>query len=132
MKKSLILIPFLAVVLLLAFTQCKKDYNCGLKIICNYTTNGTDTGAVVPGATLTIYPNAVTSGRTVHPAIENGKDAVTDDNGIYEHTYPYEALLTVTADYTDTVTHKNYHGTAQIKLQEGEVVEKTVLMMATN
>lgn len=132
MKKSLILIPFIAVVLMLTLTQCKKNYTCGIKVTCNLTTNGTDTGAVVPGAKLVIYPNAVTSGRTVHTAIESAKNATANENGVYEHTYPYEALLTVTADYTNPETNKNYHGTTQIKLQEGEVIEKTVLMMATN
>lgn len=128
MKKSLFLIPVLALVLIFSLTQCKKNYNCGLKVICHFTTTGIDTGNVVSNATLTIYPNAITAGRTVHPAIEQGKDAVTNDNGVYEHTYPYEALLNVTATYRDTVENKEYVGNTQIKLQEGQVIEKVILM----
>ena len=128
MKKSLFFIPVIALVILLTMTQCKKNYNCGLKVICNYTTTGLDTGKVVPGANLEIYPGAVASGRIVHPAIESGKN---------EHTYPYEALLNIAATYVDTVKDddgqvigvNNYRGSSQVKLQEGQTVEKVVLMM---
>lgn len=129
MKKSLLLIPFIAVVLLLTMTQCKKNYNCGMKVICYFSTNGLDTGEVVPGAVLDIYPGSVAPGRTVHSAIEAGKAGVTGNDGSYEHTYPYEALLNITATYTDEETNIDYRGTAQIKLQEGEKVEKAILMM---
>ena len=129
MKKSLLLIPVVALLLLFTMTQCKKNYNCGLKVVCYYTTTGLDTGAIVPGATLEIYPGAVASGRTVHQAIEDGRHGVTNKQGVYEHTYPYEALLNISATYTDTVDNKNYRGTAQVKLLEGQTVEKVVLMM---
>lgn len=129
MKKSLFFIPLIAVVVLLTLTQCKKNYNCGMKVTCYFTTTGLDTGKVVPGATLEIYPGSVASGRTIHPSIENGKNATTDGNGSYEYTYPYEALLNISATYSDTVENINYRGTAQIKLQEGQTVEKAVLMM---
>ena len=137
MKKSLFFIPVIALVILLTMTQCKKNYNCGLKIICKYTTTGLDTGKAVAGANLEIYPGAVASGRTVHQAIENGKVGVTNENGIYEHTYPYEALLNISATSVDTVKDdngnvigvNNYRGSAQVKLQEGQTVEKVVLMM---
>lgn len=136
MKKSLFFIPVIALVILLTMTQCKKNYSCGLKITCNYTTTGLDTGKAVANAILEIYPGAVASGRTVHPAIEQYKDTVTDDNGVYEHTYPYEALLNISATKVDSVknesgniTVKNYRGSAQVKLQEGQTVEKVVLMM---
>ena len=74
MKKSLFFIPVIALVILLTMTQCKKNYSCGLKITCNYTTTGLDTGEAVANAILEIYPGAVASGRTVHPAIEQYKD----------------------------------------------------------
>ena len=128
MKKFLLLIPFIAVVLLLTMTQCKKNYTCGMKVICYFSTNGIDTGKVVSGAALDIYPGAVAPGRVVLPAIEEGRNAETNSNGTYEHTYPYEALLNITATYTDTAGVE-YRGTAQIKLQEGETVEKAILMM---
>ena len=136
MKKSLLLIPVVALLLLLIMTQCKKNYNCGLRVVCRYTTTGLDTGNVVSGATLEIYPGAVASGRTVHPAIEGGKHGETNDKGVWEYTYPYEALLNISATFTDSVETetgsievKNYRGTAQVKLQEGQTVEKVVLMM---
>jgi hypothetical protein len=136
MKKSLFFIPVIALVILLMMTQCKKNYNCGLKVVCYHTTTGLDTGEVVAGAALDIYPGSVASGRTVHPAIEEGRNGVTDNNGLYEHTYPYEALLNISATFTDTVVTetgytevKNYRGTAQVKLVEGQTVEKAVLMM---
>lgn len=136
MKKSLFFIPVIALVILLTMTQCKKNYNCGLKVICNYTTTGLDTGKAVSDAELEIYPGAVASGRTVHPAIESGKNGKTNDKGVYEHTYPYEALLNIAATKVDSVKNedgsievKNYRGSAQVKLQEGQTVEKVVLMM---
>ena len=129
MKKSLLLIPVIAVILLLTMTQCKKNYNCEMKVTCYFSTNGLDTGKVVAGAILDIYPGSVAPGRTVHPAIEAGKKGVTGKDGTYSHTYPYEALLNITATYTDSVTNIDYRGTTQIKLQEGETVEKAILMM---
>jgi hypothetical protein len=136
MKKSLFLIPIMALVILLTMTQCKKNYNCGLKITCYYTSTGLDTGEAVSGANLEIYPGTVASGRTIHEAIEKGRYGITDANGRYEYTYPYEALLNISATYSDTVETedgsleiRNYRGTAQVKLLEGETVEKAVLMM---
>lgn len=136
MKKSLLLIPVIALFLLIVMTQCKKNYDCGLRVECRYTTTGIDTGNVVSGAELEIYPGAVASGRTVHPAIVNGKQGVTNANGIYEHTYPYEALLNISATHIDSVEnedgqmeYKSYRGTAQVKLLEGQTVEKVILMM---
>lgn len=129
MKKSLLLIPVIAVILLLTMTQCKKNYNCEMKVICYFSTTGLDTGKAVVGAVLDIYPGAIAPGRTVHPAIEGGKKGVTGADGSYSHTYPYEALLNITATYTDEETNIDYRGTAQIKLQEGETVEKAILMM---
>ena len=129
MKKTFFLIPIIAVVILLTMTQCKKDYSCGLRVECHFSTTGLDTGNVVSGAILDIYPGAIAPGRTVHPAIEAGKKGVTGKDGSYSHTYPYEALLNITATYTDSVTHIDYRGTAQVKLQEGVVVDKVILMM---
>lgn len=134
MKKKIYFILVLAVAMVLSFslTQCKKDYTCGITVRCNFTETGIDTGGVVPNATLTIYPRAVAAGRTVHSSIENNKTVTTDETGTYTHRYPYEALLDISATYTDTTTHRNYRGTVQVKLVEGENVEKTVLMMREN
>ena len=130
MKKSFFLIAIFAVVIMLTMSQCKKNTNCKIRLECRFTTTGLDTGNVVPGAVLDIYPGSIAPGRTVHPAIESGRHGVTNSEGVYEFTYPYEALLNVTATYTDTVHHVDYRGTAQIKLQEGETVEKVILMMS--
>lgn len=134
MKKLFYFIPVLAVslALMLTLTQCKKDYNCKLKVNCYLSNTGVDTGSAVPAATLEIYPRAVASGRTVHKSVEDFKNAVTDDNGCYEHVYPYEALLDVTATINDTAGHVAYRGTVQIKLQEGQTVEKDILMVRNN
>jgi len=136
MKKSLLLIPVIAMVLLLTMTQCKKNYNCGLKVICNLTNTGLDTGKVVSGAKLDIYPGIVGNDDRIHPAIKDGRNGTTNENGVYEHTYPYEALLNISATYTDTVETEDgyveinsYRGSAQVKLQEGQTIEKVVLMM---
>ena len=77
---------------------------------------------------VTLVECVLETGRTVHPAIEQGKNGTTNDNGTYEHSYPYEALLNVTATYRDTVENKEYVGNTQIKLQEGQVIEKVILM----
>ncbi|MBP5651023.1 MAG: hypothetical protein J6X01_08120 [Bacteroidales bacterium] len=129
MKKTFFLIPIIAVAILLTMTQCKKDYSCGLRVECHFSTTGLDTGNVVAGAVLNIYPGAIAPGRTVLPEIEAGKKGVTDKDGTYTYTYPYEALLNITATYTDSVTHIDYRGTAQVKLQEGETVDRVILMM---
>ncbi|MBO4654458.1 MAG: hypothetical protein J5644_02810 [Bacteroidales bacterium] len=130
MKKSLFLIPVIAVVILLTMTQCKKNYSCGLKVVCCFSETGVDTGKVVAGAALEIYPGAVAPGSEVHPVINQNRYDTTDENGSCMKTYPYEALLNITATYTDTTEHKDYRGTAQVKLQEGETVEKLILMMS--
>lgn len=134
MKKLFYFIPVLALslVLMLTLTQCKKNYNCKLKVKCYLSETGVDTGKTVPAATLEIYPRAVASGRTVHKSVEDYKNAVTDENGCYEHVYPYEALLDVTATFSDTAAHAEYRGTVQIKLQEGQTVEKDILMIRNN
>lgn len=129
MKKSMLLIPVIAVVLLLTMTQCKKNYKCGMRVVCYYSTTGLDTGEVFPEAVLDIYPGAVAPGRTIYQAIESGRVGITGADGSYEYTYPYEALLNITATYSDTTEHIDYRGTAQIKLQEGETVEKAILMV---
>lgn len=128
MKKSLFLIPFIALVMMLTLTQCKKNYNCGMRVICYFSETGLDTGEVVPFADLEVYPNIVGAGKPIHPAIEDNRYAITDVTGTYEHTYPYEALLNVSATYMDPDDNIEYVGNVQIKLQEGQVVEKVILM----
>lgn len=136
MKKSLLLIAVTALILLVVMTQCKKNYSCGLKVVCKYTTTGLDTGKVVPKVSLDIYPGSVKPGSTVHPSIDSVRYVMTDDKGFYQHTYPYEALLNITATHIDSVenddgqmVYTNYRGTAQVKLQEGRTVEKVILLM---
>jgi len=113
-------------VILLCFTQCTKDPTYKVKITCRHTNTGIDTSSVISGAAVVIGQENATEGPVDSYAKAVG---LTDNNGIFEWNFKYEALLNVTATYYDTVDATNYIGAGQIKLVADEVVEKTVLLI---
>lgn len=132
MKKIKFLIPVLVSALLVVFfTQCEKDHSCKMKITCNFSSNGIDTGDVASKVHIIV-------GKQEYADYAKA-DGYTDKNGVFEHTFPYPALLDVIATYADTtfdedgnITEiKNYTGGAQIQVNAGETTEKTILMVET-
>ena len=124
MKKYFVFIPVVvAAVLIFLFSRCEKEVTYPVKIVCNFSETGIDTGGVVVGATVTIgkdnyAPFAQASG-------------LTDITGAFKYTFQHEALLDITAEYSyieDGVT-RSYIGVGQIKLMPDELVEKTILMI---
>lgn len=113
------------------FVQCKKDKSCKMKVTCNFSTNGIDTGEVVPKAYIEV-------GKEGYADFARAS-GYTNDLGIFEHTFPYPALLDVVAFYSDSIRDadgnvtdiKYYTGNAQIQVNEGETTEKTILLVET-
>lgn len=76
-------------------------------------------------------------GTSLHPYRYDG---VTDNNGVFNYTLPYPALLLVNAIKVDAIkdtlgnilSYVKYTGTVQVQLNEGETTEKTILMVETN
>lgn len=132
MKKIKFLIPVLVSFCLIAlFTQCEKNHDCNMKITCNFSSNGIDTGAVAPNVHIVV-------GKEEYADYARA-DGYTNSNGVFEHTFPYPALLDVIATYADTTFDeegnvtavKYYTGGAQIQVNAGETSEKTILMVET-
>jgi len=124
-KKAFVFIPVvIAIILVLLFSSCDQEVNYPVKIICNFSETGIDTGDVVIGATVEV-------GKENYAAFAQA-EGVTNKNGSYSHTFTYEALLDVKATYIvenldgsiDT-----YIGAGQVKLMPNELVEKTILMI---
>lgn len=124
MKKSFVFLPVVvAAVLILLFSRCEEEVIYPVKITCNYSETGIDTGSVMIGAVVVI-------GKPNYAAYAQAS-GVTDITGSFQHDFQYEALLDVTANYTlvdDGVT-KTFVGAGQIKLKPNELVEKTILMI---
>ena len=124
-KKAFVFIPVIvAVVLVLLFSRCDKETTYPVKIICNFSETGIDTGDVVIGADVRIgkdnyAPFAQAIGKT-------------NKSGSFSYTFTYESLLDVVATYTVVDSFgvsKVYIGAGQVKLLPIEVVEKTILMI---
>lgn len=129
MKKFAVVLYVLATVALLAVcTQCKKEPVCEAIIHVHKTLTGLDTADAVPNCYVTI-------GQDDSYAEFAKAEGYTDANGIFSHTFRYEALLDVVATYSNTYVNENNqeiyeHGTGanRIKLVPGEVAEIVVLI----
>ena len=125
MKKVPFLIPILASIVLLFFaSQCKKDTICKVRIVCNYSENGIDTGNLVEDCFVEIGKD-----NYADFAQDTGR---TNVFGVYETEFQYEALLDVfaTSVFVDSnMNERNYQGSGQVKLIPGETVEKVILLM---
>ena len=124
-KKAFQFLPVvIAVVLVLLFSSCDKETTFPVKIICNFSETGIDTGDVVIGAVVQI-------GKDNYAAFAQA-EGNTNATGSFSHTFPYEALLDVKATYsfTDSLgVYRSYIGAGQVKLMPNEEVEKTILMI---
>ncbi len=137
MKKIAVLFYALAVTtVLLICTQCKKEPVCELLLRVHTTTTGVDTAEALPNA----YVRVGLEDNYADFAKAEGR---TDFNGIFSHTFKYEALLdvVVTCDTTyyeyithedehiDTIPHHvSYYGTGRVKLVPDETVDQVILV----
>lgn len=136
MKKIAVLFYALAVVtLLVAFTQCKKEPVCELVLRVHTTTTGADTADALPMAYVRI-------GLEDNYADFAKAEGYTDANGVFTHTFKYEALLDVIVtydstyytyytveDHLDSVYHHDaYYGTGRVKLIPDETVDQLILV----
>lgn len=105
---------------LLFCTQCRKETTCDAIVKVYFSSNGIDAEEPASGAWVTIGDNdnyadfAKASGNA-------------DGEGIFKHTFKYEAALEVVA--TGSKDNVEYAGSGQIKLIAGEAVEIIVLMI---
>lgn len=121
----------MACLMAVLFSQCEKDHSCKMKITCNLSNNGIDTDAVVPNAYIIV-------GKEEYADYAKAQ-GLTNENGVFEHTFPYPALLDVVAAYADTTFDENgtvteikyYTGGAQVQVNANETTEKTILMVET-
>lgn len=132
MKKfKFLILACVSVLLVVTFSQCEKDHSCKMKITCNFSSTGVDTGAVAPNVYIVV-------GKDTYADYARA-EGYTNKNGVFEHTFPYPALLDVIAMYSDTTWDeegnitaiRNYTGGAQIQVNAGETSEKTILMVET-
>ncbi|MBQ4356288.1 MAG: hypothetical protein II757_06475 [Bacteroidales bacterium] len=114
--------------LIVLFAQCKKEPVCDLVLHVHKTTTGIDTADAVQNCLVRI-------GLEDNYADFAKAEGYTDKNGVFTHTFRYEALLDVQAvyDYTYTdendVVHRDYFvGTGRVKLEPGETVEQYILV----
>ena len=138
MKKMKWILPIMIAVFSVAFfTQCKKDHDCRMRITCQYSSNGLDADTVVPFALISFDTVKYNAGLFVDTLISRVQGVKTDKDGVFEYTLPYPALIIVNAVKFDTVWDDNhqfvsatkYTGTAQVQVNEGELTEKTILLV---
>jgi len=104
--------------LFIVLTQCKKDKSCKAVVTVKYYH---DTTMVVDNAEIQIKKGDVKA------------EGFTNANGIFEHTFKYEAILDIFAE-KDTTSPDNpvvsppLTGAAVIRLQPGKTIEKTVFI----
>lgn len=128
MKKLAIAFYALASLCLVTlFTQCKKEPVCDLVLHVHKTITGIDTADALPNCFVRV-------GLEDNYADFAKAEGYTDQNGVFTHTFQYEALLDIEAVYdytyvdTNDITHRDYYiGTGRVKLEPGEAVEQYIL-----
>lgn len=129
MKKIAIAFYFLATIALLTFcVQCKKEPVCELILRIHKTNTGIDTADVLPNAYVRV-------GLEDNYADFAKAEGYTDKNGVFTHTFKYEALLEVAVTYdstyfnSDSVMVRDYYlGSGRVKLEPGETVDQVILV----
>ena len=127
MKKIAIAFYALAAICFVTlFTQCKEPV-CDLVLHVHKTTTGIDTADALPNCLVNV-------GLEDNYADFAKAEGYTDQNGVFTHTFKYEALLDVMAVYDNTwvdtndIQHRDYFvGTGRVKLEPGETVEQYIL-----
>ena len=132
MKKIAVLFYALAVTtLLVTFTQCKKEPVCELVLRVHTTTTGVDTAGPLAGAYVRI-------GLEDNYADFAKAEGYTDKNGVFTHTFKYEALLDVVVSYDSTYyiddvpIREQYYGAGRVKLGPDETVDQVILVTPVN
>lgn len=120
----------LAVGLMMLFAQCEKEPVCDMVLHVHKTTTGIDTADALPNCFIRV-------GLEDNYADFAKTEGYTDVNGVFSHTFQYEALLDVEAVYDNTyldeneMAHRDYFvGSGRVKLEPGETVEQYILMTA--
>jgi len=127
--KKISYLPILILLILCCAVSCKKDRSCGTLIRVYYSENGQDAEEPAANALVQIGTNA-------NYADFAKAEGYTDGEGVFEWTFKYEAsldiLVTTTRPYfvnDSTMVDMPYKGTSQVKLEPGETVEVTVLVL---
>ncbi|HHU46565.1 MAG TPA: hypothetical protein P5134_03580 [Bacteroidales bacterium] len=105
-------------------TQCKKDKSCKAIIHVYFSNNGIDAEEPAAGAYVAIGQNA-------NYADFAKAEGYTNEQGIFEHSFLYEASLEVYATSSKDVGDVPimYAGATQIKLEAGETTEIDLLII---
>ena len=130
MKRIIYIIPILAtcIIIGLIFSQCKKDTDCKVRIICKHALSDDTTdllaGLPIPGCEV-IFGKPDYADFATDTGICNLK-------GVYETSFQYESILELNANHyiEDTVTFETIHYFVkdEVKLIPGETVEKIIYL----
>ena len=113
------LIGVLSLVMIVTFTSCQKEKETiGVIIVKN------SSGAVVSGASVTLFPEPGLSPQGATPDRSLRKTNNTDANGQAEFTYELEAILNI--EVTKVDGNSTYTGINIIRLLKGKSVTKVV------
>lgn len=132
MKKLFYIVPVItAFLLIMIFSQCKKETDCKVRVISRFSETGIDTGARVPGSFVKL-------GKPDFAEFAQA-EGYSNSSGEFETTFRYEALLEINAKATifdtifsgidTTLIPIDYVARGEVKLVPGETVEKTVLLI---
>lgn len=120
MKRSnRILIALLAVVITASFTftSCKNKTDCTGRVIITMVSSS---GERVPVPDCKVVFGDPSFASNVY------REVTTDENGMYEGVWQYEAYLKVVA--TKTIDNRAYKGSSSIRLSAGEITEQEILL----
>ena len=113
------LIGVFALVMIVAFTSCKKEKETIAVIIVKK-----NNGQVVPGASVTLFPDSTISYNGSYPDPSLTKTNKTDVHGQVEFTYALAVVLNIEVskiEGNDTIT-----GVHKIKLETGKSITQVV------
>ena len=113
------LIGVFALVMIVTFTSCQKEKETIAIIIVK-----DSSGAVIPNASVTLFPEPVISSQGNLPDPSLTKTDNTDANGQAQFTYELEAILNIEVAKVDG--NSTYTGANIIRLQKGKSVTKVV------
>jgi hypothetical protein len=115
-----ILIGVFALVMTATFTSCEKEKETIAVIIVK-----NSNGIVVPGASVTLFPESIISPGGVYPDPSLTKTNTTDVNGQARFTtYKLEAILNI--EVTKVDGNSTYTGANIIRLLKGKTVTEVV------
>ena len=114
------LIGVFSLVMIATVTSCQKEKETiGIIIVKN------SNGAVVSGASVTLWPDSTISPQGTNPDHRSlNKTNKTDENGKAQFTYELEAILNIEVIKVDG--NSTYTGTNIIRLIRGKSVTKVV------